>query len=570
MSHLYRAPLYQIIISLSLLWAFPASALVKQPSPSQSVDPFWKNAVVYFMLTDRFANGDKHNDHNFNRQHDGATLRNFMGGDLKGVTQKIKSGYFHDLGVSVLWITPVNEQIHGYWDEDWGRSYPFHGYWPKDWTSVDPNFGTEAEMAEMIATAHQHGMRVLADVIINHTGPKTLSDVAWPNEWIRTQPTCSWTSYAGNVTCALADSLTDIRTESDDPVDLPAFLIEKWRTEGRLEKEQTELDAFFARTQLPRAPKNYIIKWLTDWVREYGIDGFRVDTAKHVEAQVWQTLKVEATTALNQWRTAHPERALDDKPFFMIGEVMHFGLNGFKNTPKGTRLYDYGDKQVDFYDYGFDSLINMGFATHANQPMEQIFSTYSHELTQGPLSGIGVLNYVVSHDDPEPYDPQHTTPYQTALKLMLAPGAVQIYYGDELARNLSYPDAIGDATWRSFMNWQDLAQPETQRLLQHWQKLGQFRQAHLAVGAGIHKKLSDKPYVFQRTLAEQGTHQADKVLVAIAMPKGEKTLHLNGLFPDGSEITDYYSNTRVEVHDNKVILNTPFSVVLLGVQSEND
>ena len=54
------------------------------------------------------------------------------------------------------------------------------------------------------------------------------------------------------------------------------------------------------------------------------------------------------------------------------------------------------------------------------------------------------------------------------------------------------------------------------------------------------------------------------------MPKGEKTLHLNGLFPDGSEITDYYSNTRVEVHDNKVILNTPFSVVLLGVQSEND
>jgi len=553
-----------------------ASTLASPAPQSNSVDPFWQNATVYFMMTDRFANGDKSNDKQFDRKPDGATLRNFMGGDIKGVTQKIKSGYFTELGVDVLWLTPLNEQIHGRWDDEWGRSYPFHGYWIKDWTAIDPNFGTEQDMAEMIATAHAHGIKVLADVIINHTGPKTSKDVAWPDEWVRTKPYCSWDSYQGNVECALASSLTDIRTESEAPVTLPPFLIEKWRSEGRLEQELAELNAFFERTELPRAPKYYITKWITDWVREYGIDGFRVDTAKHVEADVWKIVKAEGTTALAQWKAEHPEQASDNKPFFMVGEVMHFGVDGFKNTPKGTRLYDYGDKQVDFFANGFDSLINMGFAAHAEQDMEQIFSTYSHELNQGALQGVSVLNYVVSHDDPEPFDPKREHPYQAALKLMLAPGSAQIYYGDELARNLTYPDAVGDATWRSFMNWQDLPpadntaeqltpkQQYTQQLLEHWQKLGQFRHAHLSVGAGVHKMLQEKPYVFQRTLGATKQNTADQVLVAIGMPKGSKVIELHKLFEEGAELKEYYSGTTVTVHDNQVILDTPFDIVLLG------
>lgn len=544
-----------------LLIAAPSFA-AKPGGKQKAIDPFWNNAIVYFMLTDRFANGDTSNDNNFGRAQDGAVLRNFMGGDIKGITQKIRSGYFTALGVEVLWMTPVVEQIHGYWDEDWGRSYPFHGYWPKDWTSVDPNFGTEADLKEMIATAHAHGMRVLADVIINHTGPKTKVDVAWPQDWIRTAPTCEWHSYIHNVTCALAPSLTDVRTESNKPVALPEFLLEKWRKEGREKQELAELDAFFERTNLPRAPKNYIVKWLTDWVREYGIDGFRVDTAKHVEAEIWQVLKVEASTAFNEWKAKNPNALPDEKDFFMIGEVMHFGVNGFKNTPAGTRNYDYGDKQVDFFNYGFDSLINMGFATNASDSMEAIFGTYSKELHQGPLQGVGILNYVVSHDDPEPHDKEHAKPYETALKLMLAPGAVQIYYGDELARNLIVDGAVGDATWRSFMNWQDIATAETQLLLQHWQKLGTFRKHHMAVGAGIHKMRSEKPYIFSRVL-QDATH-ADKVLVGIELNKGEKVLPTYSIFNNGDVVKDYYSNTLVTVEGGKVVLNTPYEIVLLG------
>lgn len=528
----------------------------------REVDPFWKNAIVYFMMTDRFANGNKSNDQAFERKQDGAVLRNFMGGDIKGITDKIEDGYFKALGVDALWMTPLNEQVHGYWDEDWGRSYPFHGYWIKDWTNIDPNFGTETEMKTMISTAHANGIRVLADVVINHTGPKTNSDVLWPNDWVRTDPMCQWYSYEHNVKCAVASSIPDILTESEENVELPEFLLEKWRSEGRLEQELAELDEFFERTKLNRSPKYYIIKWLTDWVREYGIDGFRVDTAKHVEANVWQVLKTEASFAFKQWKAKNPELVLDDKEFFMVGEVMHFGVNGFKNTPEGTRNYDYGDKQVDFFDYGFDSLINMGFATHAKGSMEDIFSTYSDELNNGPMAEVSVFNYVVSHDDPEPYDPEHKSPYKTAVKLMLSPGAVQIYYGDELARNLTIEGAIGDASWRSFMNWEDLVHKDTQALLTHWQKLGSFRHDHLAVGAGVHKKHSDKPYVFSRSY--KGKNALDQILVALEVNKGLKTLPVHEIFPNGSQVKDYYSNQILTVVNNEVSFTSAFDIVLLA------
>ncbi|GLX79746.1 hypothetical protein tinsulaeT_30860 [Thalassotalea insulae] len=531
----------------------------------QGIDPFWNNAIVYFMMTDRFANGDKGNDHIFDRKQDAAVLRNFMGGDIKGITEKINDGYFTALGVDVLWMTPLNEQVHGYWDEDWGRSYPFHGYWIKDWTNVDANFGTESEMKNMISTAHAKGIRVLADVVINHTGPVTNVDAAWPSDWVRTDPACQWHSYEHNVKCALATSIPDVLTESEEDVELPDFLLEKWRAEGRLEQELSELDDFFERTKLNRAPKNYIVKWLTDWVREYGIDGFRVDTAKHVEAEIWQVLKTEASLAFSQWKEKNPSLVIDDKDFFMVGEVMHFGVDGFKNTPAGTRNYDYGDRQVDFYNYGFDSLINMGFATHAKGTMEDIFSTYSKELNSGALTGVGVINYVVSHDDPEPYDKARKNPYETALKLMLAPGAVQIYYGDELARNLTIEGATGDATWRSFMNWDDLAKKETQALLTHWQKLGSFRHDHIAVGAGIHKKHSDKPYVFSRTYQSKG--KLDQILVALDANKGMKTLPVHHIFPDGSQVKDYYSNQLITVNNNEINFSSPFNIVLLAAVS---
>lgn len=115
-----------------LLIALTIGLLITTTAQATKIDPFWNNATVYFMMTDRFNNGDSSNDNSLGRKPDGAVLRSFMGGDIKGITQKIESGYFTELGVDVIWMTPLNEQVHGIWEEDWGNSYPFHGYWPKD------------------------------------------------------------------------------------------------------------------------------------------------------------------------------------------------------------------------------------------------------------------------------------------------------------------------------------------------------------------------------------------------------------------------------------------------------
>ena len=116
------------------------------------------------------------------------------------------------------------------------------------------------------------------------------------------------------------------------------MLVEKWTREGRLEKEKAELDEFFRRTGYPRAPRFYVIKWLTDWVRELGIDGYRVDTAKHFEETVSAELRKEADSAFADWKRAHPEQKLDELPFYMVGEVY-----GWEESQ--GKSYNFGDRR---------------------------------------------------------------------------------------------------------------------------------------------------------------------------------------------------------------------------------
>jgi alpha-amylase len=200
--------------------------------------PFvWENANMYFLLTDRFNNGDKTNDINFNRTKETAVLRGFKGGDFAGVTQKINEGYFTKLGINALWFSPVVEQIHGATNEGTGNTYGFHGYWTKDWTAIEPNFGTEAALRTLVETAHANGIRIVMDVVLNHTGPVTEKDEVWPEDWVRTSPACTYDSYENTTACTLVKNLPDILTESNKEVSLPNFLLEKWKNEGRLKEE---------------------------------------------------------------------------------------------------------------------------------------------------------------------------------------------------------------------------------------------------------------------------------------------------------------------------------------------
>lgn len=553
-----------LLLALSFFGACTSSKKTALPVATvrQGVPFTWENANIYFLLTDRFYNGDTKNDVNFGRTDKAAPLRGFMGGDIKGITHKIEEGYFDRLGINALWFTPVVEQIHASTDEGTGVTYGFHGYWTKDWTRLDPNFGTEEDLRKMVEAAHRRGIRVIMDVVLNHTGPATAADPAWPAEWVRQSPACDYKNYVNTTACTLVKNLPDIRTESQQEVDLPPALVQKWKAEGRYEREAAELNAFFARTGYPRAPRFYIIKWLCDLIRKYGVDGFRCDTAKHLEESAWAELRREADVAFAEWKAAHPDKVLDSNGFYMVGEVYFYNINS-------GQLYDFGDTKRDYYANGFNALINFGLKGDAQGHYEGVFSKYSH-LLHTILTKRTVLNYMTSHDDGGPFDMKREKPLETGTKLLLCPGGAQIYYGDETARPLIIPGTQGDATLRSFMNWDELNANAVrngyriQDILSYWQKLGTFRRDHPSVGAGKHQMLTPPPYyTFQRAY-DNGKGFSDKVVVGLDLPTGNKEISVAGVFENGTSLKDYYSGQQVQVQDGKVSVQSGYGIILLG------
>ena len=546
--------------SVSAAAAAPAAATLAKAAAAK---PFlWQNATIYFLLTDRFNNAFTGNDLSYGRNADAAPLRGFMGGDLAGITNKINDGYFDSLGVNAIWLTPPVEQIHEGTDEGTGKSYGFHGYWASDFTAVDANLGTETDFRNFVEAAHARGIRVILDVVMNHIGPETTIDKAWPQEWVRTEPECTHKDAKTTIECTLVKNLPDLRTESNEEVELPPQLVAKWRREGRYTQEVKELDDFFKRTGYPRAPRYYLIKWHADWVRKYGVDGFRADTVKHVEAKVWKELRTVADAAFEDWKRANPDKKLSDDKFYMTAEVYNYDIAHGQN-------YDLGDRTANYYQNGFDSLINFGLVRDAAKDYESLFSSYSKTLHGGALEGYSVLNYLDSHDYDQPFDRERKKPFESANKLLLAPGAAQIYYGDETARKLDIAAATGDAKLRSFMNWDELENNAARDgykvadVRAHWSKVGLFRQAHVSVGAGGHQQLQAKPYVFKRTYDKGGVR--DKVVVALDLPTDKaSTIDLRGVFANGQKVKDYYSGKTAVVKGGKVNFGTRNATILIG------
>ncbi|WKB52959.1 alpha-amylase family glycosyl hydrolase [Eleftheria terrae] len=517
---------------------------------------FADNPIVYFVVTDRFHNGNPSNDHAYGRQKDGGQeIGTFHGGDLKGLTLKLREGWFKQLGVNALWITAPYEQIRGWvvGGDKAFKHYGYHGYYALDYTVLDQNMGTPQELREMVDEAHAQGIRVLFDVVLNHPGyldlqtaRELLPRVVWPgseqatlrdyhsyidynnpaladwwgSDWIRA-------SLAGYKEEGGRDDLTmqvaflpDFRTEDPAPVKLPAFLRRKPGT---------------AAADLPQTPvRGYLVHWLTQWVRDYGIDGFRADTVKHVEPQAWLELKRSATLALADWKARHPDRKIDDAPFWMVGEY-----------------WGHGPRRSEWHDAGFDALIDFEFqqrgASFARP--EALFADYARIYAGRP--GFSNLAYLSSHDTTL-FDRSRL--FEAGSALLLAPGGVQIYYGDETARPAG-PAPASDAqqATRSDMNWStaDTA------LLAHWRKLGSFRARHVALARGRHQMLQEEPYVFSRVDATSG----DRVVVALPVP-GRLALPVGDVFPEGEVLHEAYSGQTLRVKDGRVQLDAGRVVLL--------
>lgn len=547
-----------LIAALLLLFSFACKETRPKNTTPKLIEkdfPFvWEGANLYFLLTDRFNNGNPDNDINFNRTSKTGELRGFEGGDIAGITKKIDTGYFDDLGINVIWFTPVLEQIHGSVDEGTGNSYGYHGYWTKDWTNLDPNFGTKEDLKKLVEKAHSKGIRVVLDAVINHTGPVTEQDPVWPESWVRTEPVCDFKTFETTTTCTLVKNLPDIKTENNNSVSITEQLANKWKIENRYEEEMAELEAFFIRTGYPKSPRFYIIKWLTDYISEFGIDGYRADTVKHTEETVWEEFKKECEFAFALWKENNPNKVLDQNNFFLFGEVYNWNISQAKD-------FDFGDKKVNFFNYGFDAMINFELKTDAHNDYEFIFSKYS-EIINKHLNEKTVVNYLTSHDDGTPFDKERTKPFESGTILLLTPGISQIYYGDESSRSLIIKGTEGDATLRSNMNWNQInSDTQTKKVLIHWQKLGQFRRNHPAIGGGTHKMISETPYIFSRTLKTNKFE--DQVVIGLDLPIGEKIVQIGSIFKDDTILIDRYSGMEITVKKGVVSLDSEQNIVLL-------
>ena len=594
-----------IVMSMGAV-AFTANAESNNALPTSASDFTWDNATVYFLLTDRFANGDETNDHSYNRglDKDGNvadynTVASFQGGDFKGLTEKINEGYFNDLGVNAIWVSGWYEQQHGYSVGGDGKNsfphYAYHGYYALDFTEIDKKFGTEEEFKAMIDAAHAKGIRVVMDVVMNHPGYNNIYDMneygygvlkegwedvyynfggvnqtnyhgkidyntgadKWLNWWGKDWMRAGIAGYDNNGVGPLQESVTylpDFKTEADKVVDLPQILKTKWTREGTLEAKTAELDATFEKYSLgDKTVRNHIVAWYAQWVEEYGIDGFRCDTAKHVDLDSWKALDEACSKALENWRAANPDAtgADWDEEFWMTGE--HFGQNLIKN---------------DYYDNGFDSMINFAFSPNASggadngmlkaSNLNKTYQTYADTINKD--DDFNALTYISSHDT----GLCRKELFYQASALLLLPGGVQIFYGDE--SNRQYVECtIHDHENRSFMNWESIEDNTlaSAEYLEHWQKVGQFRNNHIAVGAGSNRTLTataathegSNGIAFARIYDRNDVY--DKVVCVIdAMENWDITIDVRGVFPNGTELMNTYTGKTATVENGQVTFDS--------------
>ena len=182
--HRPPAPL-PILLILGLVCAAatqPAAAPPVTVTPQQS----WDDAILYFVIVDRFVDGDPANNERDDPQPGG--VGSFHGGDLRGLIDNLDE--ISGLGVTALWLTPVQKQIPGFVSGagffDWG----YHGYWADDFYAIDERFGTEAQLSELVAAAHARGLKVLLDVVYNHCGYDSRYITEKGRAWLRFGSRC--------------------------------------------------------------------------------------------------------------------------------------------------------------------------------------------------------------------------------------------------------------------------------------------------------------------------------------------------------------------------------------------
>ena len=443
----------------------PVASTVPVPTTTQPVDieglhaaPVRHDATarpIYFVMTDRFANGSTLNDtgdtdpgagplaHGFLPTHTGF----YQGGDLEGLTQRLD--YIAGLGVGAIWITPpfANRVVQGDGTLE-GSSAGYHGYWNVDWTRIDPHLGDADDMVAFIDAANQRDIEVYFDIVVNHTGDViTFVEDSFAYVGTGSQPFLSadGVEFDPAVVAGSQDFPTvsvDISfpytptfaTDADANAKAPNWLNDPTAYHNRgnstFQGESSQLGDFFGLDDLftedPRVVQG-MIDLYSDVISTYPIAGFRIDTAKHVNDAFW----AEFMPAIHAAATAagRPD-------FFVFGEV-------FSQDPIFTSFYPTALGFSSTLDFGFDAAVRRFVIDQAgaqqladffddddwftdadsNASMQVKFLGNHDEGRLGYFVGVGLL---VSDDE------QLLAAMRLAYDLMYTTrGVPLVYYGDE-------------------------------------------------------------------------------------------------------------------------------------------
>ncbi|MEM9573070.1 MAG: alpha-amylase family glycosyl hydrolase [Pseudomonadota bacterium] len=327
----------------------PAAEAQTAPKQDRAIE----DEIIYFVLPDRFENGDVSNDRGGiegGRLKDGFDPTDYgfyHGGDLKGLTQRLD--YIQGLGMTAIWLTPIfeNNPVQG---PEGKESSGYHGYWITDFTNVDPHIGTREDFKAFVDAAHARGMKVYMDIITNHTadiigyrechdpevtgGPTFRCDYRYIGDYPWTRRASDGAEinpgFLGDDAVHQTEenfakleeatwAYTPFVPDQFDGVKVPEWLNDPIYYHNRGDTDFVDEDSLYGdfaglddlNTAHPRVVEG-MIDIYKEWITAYNVDGFRIDTAKHVRDEFWQTF---APAILEH----AADRGIDH--FHMFGEV---------------------------------------------------------------------------------------------------------------------------------------------------------------------------------------------------------------------------------------------------------
>ncbi|MER6997862.1 pullulanase-type alpha-1,6-glucosidase [Streptomyces sp. NPDC000410] len=544
-------------LTAALAPAVPVAAAAPPPPPPAdaklAAEPARHDLTreqFYFVLPDRFANGDRANDRGgltgsrSEHGYDPTDKGFYQGGDLKGLTQRLD--YIKGLGTTAIWLAPIfkNRPVQGTGKD---TSAGYHGYWITDFTQVDPHFGTNADLETLIDKAHAKGMKVFFDVITNHTADTV--DYAEKTYGYRPKGAYPYLDRNGRPFDDRAGKIGKDKVDADSfpytPMagggKVPAWLNDPTmyhnRGDSTFAGESSEYGDFAGLddlwTERPEVVDG-MKKIYEKWVRDFDIDGFRVDTVKHVDMRFW----TQWATALDAYAA---ERGRDD--FFMFGEV--YSADTAVTSPYVTRGrldatldFPFQDAARAYASQGADAgrlarvfADDYRYTTDKANAYEQVTFLGNHDM--------GRIGTFLKQDNPGASDAELLQRARLGYELMfLSRGNPVVYYGDEQgftgaggdkdARQTLFASKTGDyldddqlGTDRTHADdAYDTAHPVYRSIA----ALSKLTREHPALRDGVQQErhARDSVYAFSRTDAKSRT----EYLVAVNNAGTEKTVTL--------------------------------------------